>query len=506
MDFLRPIKKLFWKFSAIRAKNLYSLNDSLVYFGVTGTDGKTTTSSFLYEIAKAHGYKPLMITTVGARFEDEDIELDIKSTSFFAYSVKTAIQALKKLDFRKFFQNITFSDHKGFSGNAEQHRTTPLASEIRKTLIEFEKKGADFFIIETTSHSIDQYRVFGINFDSVVYTNITNEHLDYHGTWEKYAGTKAKLIDQLKTDGTVAINRDDTQSYEFLQQKIKNCNRNIKVIDYQVSKDSRLEDFDIKNFFTQIKNDSASIEFIATKSDESGHGIKTSVNIFGNYNIYNALAAFAGFYGFNSSNPQLISKGISNLKNVPGRMTFLNYSPDIIVDFAHTPNAMRKALESLNTAKKEGGRLWVVFGCAGLRDKYKRPEMGKISFDLADNILITSEDPRTENLHQINDEIISGFKNIDEEFVIHSYYPEFEYDRDEEKFVMRFDEPNPNSRKSAIKFAINNCAENDVVIILGKGHERSIAFGETEFEWNDISYVQAVLAELKRPAVPITSE
>lgn len=497
---LRKLKKIYWYIDSLIASKRYPLNKSLPYLGVTGTDGKTTTCHYLYEIAKEHGYTPLLITTVGAKFKDEYIEFDIKSGSFLAYSIKTFLSNLKKRNYLKAIKALLLQDKEGYEKNyKETHRTTPLASEIRKLIIEYEEKGADLFILECTSHALDQYRVYKIEFDAVGFTNITNEHLDYHGNWENYALAKSKLIGLLKDGGAVALNKNDNKSYTFLKEILNNKykDKNYSLLEYGV-KD--IEKIKLENFIIEVE-DKNNIKQITAKSinkvSKDRNQYQTAINLVGQYNLFNALAAFSVFYGFNDSNPEACAKGIKNLKHIAGRMQIINEQPQVIIDFAHTPNGILNALKSIKNNKTRG-RLWVVFGCAGERDKYKRPAMGKIAFDYADNIMITGEDPRSENLFDINDQIIEGFKNQDVEFVIQSYYEGLEYDNSQQKFIVRFDEPNENCRINAIHFAIKNAEADDTVLILGKGHETTINFGGKEIAWSDEKTALEALEKYRR--------
>jgi UDP-N-acetylmuramoyl-L-alanyl-D-glutamate--2,6-diaminopimelate ligase len=505
-DLEKKLKRIYWKSSAKQAARKFPLNPNLIYVGITGTDGKTTTSSFLYEIAKAYGYKPLLLSTVSAKFDDKKIDANLKSTSFFAYSAKNFLSASSKLKFGKALKNLFFLDKKGFEEQGESHRTTPLAGEIRRLIKEYEEKGANFIILETTSHAIHQYRTYGITFDSIAYTNITNEHLDYHGSWEEYAKTKAQLILQVKENGGVGLNRDDEKSFKFLSDFVKDNGKSkvLNGLSYGL-KDSA----DPKNFWISIDHKHEK-NTVITASPEKTHDldIQSHINIFGDYNIYNAMAALSCFMGLFGNHPELKDQGyakaikaLSDLKDVEGRMNFLLEKPRVIVDFAHTPNAFDKSLSSVrrlitqrydedSTEVIKPSKLWVVFGTAGLRDKYKRPEMGRIAFEYADNILITSEDPRTESLHEINNEIIQGFKHSDDEFTIETYYEGLKYEPSDEKFIVRFDEPSVNSRRNAIQFALKNAAQEDIILILGKGHETTMCFGTKEYEWNDIEEVK----------------
>lgn len=483
MNLNRKVKKVLWYIDAWIAQKQYPLNKKLTYIGVTGTDGKTTTCSFIYEIARELGYNPLLITTVGAKFEGKEFRLNIKPMTFISYSFKRTFENLKKGKLLQALKAFILQDKNGYDNMKEEHRTTPLASEIRKTMIEYEKKGANLFILEISSHAIDQYRVLGIEFDSVGFTNITNEHLDYHSTWENYASTKSKLINMVKEGGSVALNESDQKSFNFLINKFKEVNKykKLRLIKYKVDDIGSIN----PNKFLIKVEDNGSTEISAHSLQDLEMNKKyflSRINIYGKYNVFNALAAFSVFYGFDKKNPENIAKSLSNLKNVAGRMNIIHENPKVIIDYAHTPNAMLNVLPYID---KGNGKLWVIFGCAGERDKYKRPEMGRIAFDYADNILITVEDPRKESQYDINNQIISGFKGSDKRFTIYTYYPELKYQKDTEKFVLRFDEPSPNSRRNAIKFAIENASPEDIIMILGKGHETSIMIGETDFEWSD---------------------
>lgn len=491
----RVLKKLYWYVTAKYTSLRNPINNNLIFLGITGTDGKTTTSSFLYEIAKSAGYKPFLLTTVSAKFENQDVELQLMSSSFLTYSIKKFLSNIRSLKLLEALKSILLLDKIGFQNNVEEHRTTPLASEIRNLIKLYESKGANFFILEVTSHALDQKRVYGIKFDSVVFTNITNEHLDYHGSWEAYAKAKSLLIRQLKNGGTASINKDDEKSFNYLKNVIEKLKVNSTY--YSVKNLEKIKQSKFVITTTEISNNETAV--VASPSGRKtvlkDNNYFSGISLFGDYNINNALAAFSCFNSLKVANPELIAKSLINLKNITGRMNFLFQHPTVIVDFAHTPNAFEKALSSVKELVKENGRLWVIFGCAGLRDQYKRPEMGKFAYDYADNILITAEDPRSESLHEINKQIIQGFRRTDDQFTIETYYPELKYEelQDGKKFIARFDEPNPNSRRNAIKFAIDNANKNDVILILGKGHEKSICFGTKEYPWNDIEETKSLI-------------
>lgn len=503
MDLLHALKRIYWYSSARYAAWKNPLPQGIPYLAVTGTDGKTTTASFMYEIAKAYGYNPILITTVDIKFQDEEVLIQLKSSTFFAYSLKECISGLKKKDIKHAFKNLLFLDKASFDKNIEEHRSTPLAGELRKIIHEYHTKGASLVILEVTSHSLDQYRTLGIVFDSAVITNITEEHLDYHKTWENYAETKAKLLAQVKEEGAIALNRNDERSYDFLHpiaEKLITQNK----LRYTEFHALDINEMKTDGFWLNIQQHNLrTFEMIATSSaaetlpeleDMKSYFVK--LNFFGEYNIYNALAAYACFTGLvQIDSYALACDALSHMDFIKGRMQFLSEKPRIIVDFAHTPNGMEQALKAVkkNFASKKG-EIWVVFGCAGSRDHYKRPQMGSIAFTYADNILITAEDPRTEDLARINNEIIAGFKDNDSAFTIHTYYNRIKFQRNTPKFIMRFDEPSLVARRDAITFAINHAQPNDTIIILGKGHETTMCFGTEEQEWNDIDEVNKLIS------------
>jgi UDP-N-acetylmuramoyl-L-alanyl-D-glutamate--2,6-diaminopimelate ligase len=261
------------------------------------------------------------------------------------------------------------------------------------------------------------------------------------------------------------------------------------------------ENINLQDFWINIKETNEGREIYASPKQVNESGVTSypaHISIFGNYNIYNALAAFSCIYSFKPQQDKAkdLINALGNLQNIEGRMNFLWQDPTVIVDFAHTPNAMEKALssaQSLRDSKYPDGKIWVIFGCAGLRDHYKRPAMGAIAHKYGDVVLITSEDPRTESLAKINEAIIAGFNDAKEEYKLETYSKDTVYTPQQYKQIFRFDEPSLQSRQDAINFALTNAAKSDIVIMLGKGHETSMCFGETEYAWNDIKAVQQIL-------------
>ena len=410
----------------------------LTVIGVTGTDGKTTTSNLIYKILITAGIKAGMISTVNAVIGDEVLDT-------------------------------------GF------HVTTPDAHDVQRYLAQMVASGLTHVVLETTSHGWAQHRVDACEFDIGVVTNITHEHMDEHGNYENYRAAKARLFSSLELtkekphpQGAVpgnprlgVINRDD-RSFEFLNEFVKT-----KKINYglQDSADVRAVD---------AQHSSSGIEFTVVSNDFRV-GIKS--NLVGAYNISNCLAALtATVYGL-GVDPETAARGIASLDGIPGRMEQIDLGQNFIaiVDFAHTPNALKVALEAGRKMTK--GRVISVFGSAGLRDKEKRRMMAETSIELADLSVLTAEDPRTESLEGILEEMAAGARRRPERV------EGSRGGREGETFWRVPD------RGEAIKFAIRLAKEGDVVLVCGKGHEQSMCFGKTEYLWDDRIAMRAALAE-----------
>lgn len=360
----------------------------LTVIGVTGTDGKTTTTTLIYEILKAHGYKTSMISSVHAEIAGKSYDT-------------------------------------GF------HVTTPSAFWVQKYLARAAAHGDTHVVLEVTSHGLGQYRVLGIPFTVGVITNVTHEHLDWHKTFERYLATKLSLLSRA---AIAVINRDDAVVYHQALPLI----RRKKVITYGIRRDAMVTP---SKFPFQTK-------------------------LPGVFNRYNCLAAIS--VGIALGIPaKTIKTAISEFNGVAGRMEVIATNPvQVIVDFAHTPNAIDKALKTARAMTRK--RLIHVFGSAGLRDRSKRPLMGKSSGKYADSIILTEEDYRTENVEHIMDDIQSG---------IAGSAP-----------VERVPQ-----RDRAIAYALAQARPGDLVIITGKGHEQSLCRGKKEYPWSDKRAVLKVL-------------
>ena len=397
----------------------------LTMIGVTGTDGKTTTTNLLYQILLAANLKAGMISTVNAVIGDEVLDT-------------------------------------GF------HVTTPDAHDVQRYLAKMVDAGLTHVVLETTSHGWSQHRVDACEFDIGVVTNITHEHMNEHGSYENYRAAKARLFSSLeitlkKTQGNPRlgiINRDDVKSFDFLNDFIRVSNLN-----YGLGEDADVRAVD-------ISYSPSGIHFTA-----QGRDFQVDINskLVGAFNVSNCLAAFtAAVYGLGVS-PEIAAQGIASLDGIPGRMERIDMGQNFtaIVDFAHTPNALKSALEAVRPMTS--GRVICDFGSAGLRDKEKRRMMAETSAELADLTILTAEDPRTESLDEILEEMATGARS--------------KGGREGETFWRVAD------RGEALRFALKLAQPGDIVISCGKGHEQSMCFGSKEFLWDDRTAMRAALSE-----------
>ena len=325
------------------------------------------------------------------------------------------------------------------------HVTTPDPKDIQRFLYQAVLAGSKYFVLEASSHGLAQNRLWGCFFHLGVVTNITHDHLDYHQTYENYLKAKAKLFGRVKV---AVLNRDD-ESYSYLNSKLKT--QNSKVIAYGLK---NMADFTPKNF-------------------------KFKTPLLGEYNQYNCLAAAAATSSLGVLDEQ-IKKTIASFGGVKGRMDEIKLGQNfrVFIDFASTPNSLKNALQTLKseqrTKGKEQSRLIAVFGSAGLRDRMKRPMMGEVSGKYADISVLTAEDPRTEDINEIIEEIARGALRVGAK---------------EGKTLFRVPD-----RAQAIKFAIQKLArKGDIVVTCGKGHEKSMCYGKKEYPWNEYQVVQKAL-------------
>lgn len=330
------------------------------------------------------------------------------------------------------------------------HVTTPDPREVQKYLRQAVDAGSEYMVLEVTSHAIDQNRVAFCNFLIGVLTNVTHEHLDYHKTYQNYVATKMKLLKMAKV---AVVNRDD-ESYKYANSLWRMANG--KLVTYG------------------IKND----------ADFTPEIFPFKANLLGEFNKYNILAAVAVVRNL-GIDQDLIRKALLTFKLPEGRMEMVQKKPfSVMIDFAHTPNALAQVLSAARSSKPK--KLIAVFGCPGERDFQKRPLMGEISAKLADYTILTAEDPRSENVDKIIDQIAKGcLKSGAQELLIPIPYTLH---------------PTPSffripDRQEAINFAVQKLARaGDMVVIAGKGHEKSMAVGKKEYPWSDREAVRKALA------------
>lgn len=374
-------------------------SQKLKIIGVTGTDGKTTTSNIIYHILQSSGIKTGLVSTVSAKIGKKEYDT-------------------------------------GF------HTTNPEPLVLQMFIADMVKAKSKYAVLEVTSHGLDQKRVYGIKFDISVLTNITHEHLDYHKIFEKYVKAKAKLFENSK------INIINSDYFKFFKKYI---NKNKKVILYNHnSLNSNL----LKAINARFKE---------------------------NYNVLNATAAVFVAKEVGLSDSKII-KAIKTFKGVEGRMQEIKnkLGIKIIVDFAHTPNALENLLTHLKKQKTNNQKLITVFGCAGERDIRKRPMMGEISTRLSDISVFTAEDPRHEDINEIIKQMKSGIRNLANKV------------GKKEKI---FEIPD---RFKAIKHAIKIAKKGDIIAICGKGHEKSMNFNGKELPWSDEKAIKSILVKSEK--------
>ena len=332
------------------------------------------------------------------------------------------------------------------SGNSsEAILTTPDCMTIAAGQEQMLKNGAKYMVIEASSHALSQNRLAGINFKAAAFTNLAGDHLDYHKTEEDYLAAKTILFSALSPDDIAVLNKQSPHAASITKQT------DAKILWYSIDAPAdiiaHIESMDTGG--TVFNMDCAAQSAIVTTP------------LLGLYNVSNCLAA-AGLCLAAGFDLETIAAGLSALKTIPGRLEKIDFDCDfsVLVDYAHTDDALKNVLSTLKPLCK--GKLIVVFGCGGDRDKTKRPRMAQVAEQLADFIIVTSDNPRTENPDEIIKDIITGFENPDSQTIVI--------------------EPD---RKKAIVSAIRTAVKNDIVLIAGKGHETYQIIGKQKFDFSD---------------------
>lgn len=379
----------------------------LVLTGITGTNGKTTTAHILRHLLDRPKAPAASIGTVGVLLGSEGQPLD-----------------------------------------SDASLTTPGPVELQRLLRALVDAGVRQVAMEVSSHALDQERVRGIGFETVVFTNLSRDHLDYHRTMERYRDAKARLIDCLAPHGTVVVNLDD-QAWRALSTERRRVSFSARVPNAEVN--------------------AQQVEFTPGGSRwtlvVAGERSPVQLPLIGDFNVSNALAASAAAYALGLPVATIAAR-LSTVPQVPGRLEAVHAQPTVLRDYAHTPDALERALQAVRPFAR--GKLIVVFGAGGDRDRGKRPEMGAIAERLADHAIVTSDNPRTENPEAILDEIEAGMQGTNHERV--------------------------EDRRDAISRALAMASRDDVVLLAGKGHETYQIRGTEKRPFDE----KAIVAELTR--------
>ena len=357
--------------------------------GVTGTNGKTTVTHLIQRIIESNNEKCVLIGTLGYKLSSD-------------------------------------GEYK------EAKHTTPQAPELQKTLtlIKDEAK-INYVSMEVSSHALVQNRVGGCQYNCGVFTNLTQDHLDYHVTMDRYFDAKALLFKRLGVDDLAVINKDDKWADKFISV----LNEGVKLYTYGIKTNA-----DIKAENINFSPKGASFDCITPSGKYS---INLSMN--GMFSVYNVLAALTVAYAYGFDIQKAI-RVLEPLKGVAGRFEIVVHHPLVIVDYAHTPDGLQNVLNAAREITPKDSKLICVFGCGGDRDATKRPKMGAIAEELSDKVIVTSDNPRSEDPQQIITDILAGFKSVNDVIV-------------------------EADRGKAIEYIKEIASDNDVVVIAGKGHE-----------------------------------
>lgn len=373
--------------------------------GITGTNGKTTVSYLLEAALKEAGVQPSVIGTINYRFKDKIIP---------------------------------------------SKNTTPGPIELQSILSDMLKEGINYCLMEVSSHALDQDRTEGIDFHSAIFTNLTQDHLDYHKTLGKYFLAKAKLFKDINPNSFVVINNDD--KYGLRLKKLTKA----KIITYSIENKADVVAKD-------IKLDSLGTEF---RLLIPGREIKFRSQLIGRHNVYNLLASLAWAFGA-GIDISIIKSSLQGFTLVPGRLQRIDFEGDfsVFVDYAHTEDALKNIIQTLRLLSRK--RIIVVFGCGGERDKNKRPKMGRVVSQLSDYAIVTNDNPRWEDPDEIINDIKRGIRKNN-----YCVIPE---------------------RRQAIKKSLSMAKAGDIVLVAGKGHEKYQIIKDKVINFDDCQVIRECL-------------
>lgn len=377
--------------------------------GVTGTNGKTTITYLIEDLLKKTGFMPAVIGTVNYRFKDKIIP---------------------------------------------SKNTTPGPLELQSLLADMVKENASHAIMEVSSHALNQDRTYAIDFHSAIFTNLTQDHLDYHKTQEDYFQDKVKLFKDLDRNAFIVINTDDAYG-----RRIREMIKGPEIITYAIDNEADIMAKDIKPGMSATE--------FTLMANKKGMNFKTG--LIGRHNIYNILASFAWAFkeGLNQTGAK---SALESFNFIPGRLEKIISGRDfsVFVDYAHTEDALTNAITALRQIS--ANKIIVVFGCGGERDKTKRPKMGRAVSDLADYAIITNDNPRSEDPQKIIEDIVKGLKKDN-----YCIIPD---------------------RKVAISKSLSIAKAGDIVLIAGKGHENCQILKDQTIHFDDREVVKECLGSM----------
>ncbi len=395
------------------------LTRRLKFIGVTGTNGKTTVTHLIEQLIKAKGESVGLIGTLGVRHTGNDFE--------------------------------------------ETGHTTPLADSLQSHLLKMVNNQVESVVMEVSSHALEQYRTATIDFQVAVITNLTQDHLDYHITMENYANAKALLFKGLSYSQpvqgkTAVINVDDAWHETFIQA----CPEGVQILRFGIHSESA--NIRARNVRFTIEGSSFEVETPVGSAS-------LNIRLAGEFSVYNALAAIGAGIGLGIP-LDLIVETLEQQAGVRGRFEVIAQNPYVIVDYAHTPDGLDNVLKSAKAVLPEGGKLIALFGCGGDRDATKRPKMAVIAEKWADKIVVTSDNPRSEDPDQIIADILTGLSQVSTETV---------------KVIA--------DRATAIQTAIDWASPQDIIVLAGKGHETYQILAHETIDFDDkevaLSHIQA---------------
>ena len=440
----QSIKNIYHLCQAVLANFWFGFpSKKIKVIGVTGTNGKTTTCQMIANILEEAGHQVAMASTINFKMGENEW---VNATKF----------------------------------------TTLSAWAVQKFIREAVGNKCDYLVLETSSHSLDQYRVWGIDYDVAVITNVTREHLDYHKTMENYRRAKTRLFKMAKK---AVVNLDMEKPEEYLDCKAESIfgySLKIQNSKFQIPNKSKIPNQKFQTVIAEdvelgVKNSKFKIHPPAfsnsVKRDGETGNSKFSINLIGDFNIENALAAISAGVAQGIS-LEVCAKALGKIKGVPGRMESVSNDRDfnIIVDYAVTPDSLEKLYALLDRINYKKGKIIAVFGACGERDRGKRPIMGEIVSRFSDYVIVTNEDPYNEDPRRIIDEVAGGVKGK----------------KEGKNFFKIFD------RREAIRKSLELAMPGDFVVITGKGAEETMAVGKKRIPWNDKKVALEELALLTR--------